>query len=464
MTTRLLLPLLLLAPAYAAAAVPGTLTYSGRLTDGTATEQSKSLDLRVTVYACEEASGCPEGDPAKDGAVFWQEFEQVPVVDGYFKVEISSHKVYDKDLDWVDGNVQKAVRDLDAAWMGLEVKQSDGSWEKVRPRVKLGSVPFAVHAATADGVDEDGGDSVLTAMKRALGHEGLSDAAFKDYMNGLCPLGYEQDAAADEREHVVVCTKDGGEDRRDEMVKVGDFWVDRYETTIWENPDCTGTCYGCGEGNWATTGAGGTNADSADVGFFPRNGNWTTPLHACSVVDTVPSRWVTWFQAAEACALSGKHLCTNAEWQVAASGTDISECNTGSSGEQGYDGAHPERTGSLAGPRGTGCRSRWGTFDQAGNVWEWVSFWGQAGSDQPVLPADDWYKAQPWPEGYGSDGTWHIVGDADRGNGDWAPGAPAAFARGGDWQNGTMAGQYCVSLSSAPTRIRSNYGFRCCRR
>ena len=50
----------------------------------------------------------------------------------------------------------------------------------------------------------------------------------------------------------------GGTDR---MVKVGDFWIDKYEMSAWQNADCTGTQYGASADNWSTGvvpgGAGG---------------------------------------------------------------------------------------------------------------------------------------------------------------------------------------------------------------
>src|SRR5437667_443931 len=84
---------------------------------------------------------------------------------------------------------------------------------------------------------------------------------------------------------------------------------------------------------------------------------WAVPACAC----------IDWFQAAQACRVSGKRLATNLEWQDAAAGTPdpgntpgANDCNTNSGG--------PSNTGSR-----TNCKSSWGVFDMIGNVDEWVA-------------------------------------------------------------------------------------------
>jgi hypothetical protein len=82
---------------------------------------------------------------------------------------------------------------------------------------------------------------------------------------------------------------------------------------------------------------------------FPDDGNWTpvvgsdppTPgVYAVSVPGVLPSTCITQFQAAQACALSDKHLIRNDEWQRAAAGTpdpgatddNTTDCETGTDG------------------------------------------------------------------------------------------------------------------------------------
>lgn len=63
---------------------------------------------------------------------------------------------------------------------------------------------------------------------------------------------------------------------------------------------------------------------------FPNDGNWTPVLgsdppspgvYAVSIPGVLPTTCTSWFRAEQACALSGKRLPTNQEWQRAAAGT-----------------------------------------------------------------------------------------------------------------------------------------------
>ena len=266
-----------------------------------------------------------------------------------------------------------------------------------------------------------------------------------------CPPGYIKDTTAPAT--ITVCKRGS-----DEMVKVGDFWIDRFEIQIadatrWNSGKCDGTggtCYGCV----------GTFQDNYPASF-PDSGNWTAPLYACSV-DTSgssskhypPSRGMTWFQAQQACALSGKHLCTNGEWQTAASGTtDSTLCNTNSKGSWsiGYTGQFPK------------CISSYGARDMIGNAAEWVDLWGQAGKDWGTSSS----KTTPWPisGGYGDaqDQTANIEGQVlAKYNGAPVNGMPAAATRGGHYGLGTKAGVFNIALNSGPTFSIPNLGARCC--
>ena len=97
------------------------------------------------------------------------------------------------------------------------------------------------------------------------------------------------------------------------MVKVGDFWIDRYEGLIVDATmyNAGGTC----NGSTDITHVYGSNADNYPA-TFKYTGYFTTPAYACSInthnvasgtlKDAAPSYYMTWFQAREACALSGK--------------------------------------------------------------------------------------------------------------------------------------------------------------
>ena len=261
-----------------------------------------------------------------------------------------------------------------------------------------------------------------------------------------CPLGYERSTAGDDANYIVC--KNGS----DELVKVGDFWVDRYETTI---VDVTKYASGSCDGSSGTF-YGRSDGDAHTAGFF-RNGmddppNTLTredfvPLYACSLEDQTPSRWITWFQAERACNLAGKHLCTNAEWQGAAYGTpdDSTSCNISTSGPQ-TGAARPD------------CMSDYGAVNMVGNLWEWTANWYGQGAD-----SDD--GNQPNAGEFHGDGYWNV--DNAQSNGSYTEGNPvfpASALRGGAWNSGSEAGVFALYLDTGPARWTNGLGARCCRR
>src|SRR5439155_25244730 len=102
---------------------------------------------------------------------------------------------------------------------------------------------------------------------------------------------------------------------------------------------------------------------------LPASGQWKPLLrssppspgvYALSIHGVPPSACIDWFQAAQACRVSGKRLATNLEWQDAAAETpdpgntpEANDCNTNSRG--------PSNTGSRR-----NCKSSWSGFDRVG--------------------------------------------------------------------------------------------------
>lgn len=255
-----------------------------------------------------------------------------------------------------------------------------------------------------------------------------------------CPRGYSRD---DSRHDIVLCRRDLGEDRYDEMVKVGDQWVDRYEASVWFNDDCTPPDYGGLRDNWGTV-----------AGTFPVNGTFTRPLYACSLQGVTPSRWLTWFQAQAACRAAGKHLITNAEWQTAAAGTHDPGASPAERGTCLTLSVGPRATGNAgAAPAGTdSCISFWGVEDMVGNVSEWTADWWGQGED-----ATEGIQS----ETYGQD-MWVNV-DAAEVQADPEDHFLAAGIRGGSWSSGTEAGVFALDLEHAPSVESEAVGFRCAR-
>ena len=257
-----------------------------------------------------------------------------------------------------------------------------------------------------------------------------------------CPVGYARDGAVSD---LVLCAKGD-----DQVVKVGDFWVDRYEASLWSASDCSGTQYGAASDDYPEPG-------------FPDNGNWATPVYACSVAGVLPSAYVTWFQAQQACALAGKRLCTNEEWQAAAAGThDPGTAETGTQCRIAATNTAARATG-LAGTApgaSTTCVSMWGAQDAIGNVWEWVAAWSQAGVTWATA---DGASAAAWDAEYGSDETSNINGEAyDGATSAWVSGLPGAAIRGGYWSGDTASGEFTFNLNNGPTNSNSTVGLRCC--
>jgi hypothetical protein len=307
-----------------------------------------------------------------------------------------------------------------------------------------------------------------------------------------------------------------GERDLDGMVKVGAWWVDIYEASIWDaSAYGTGTQLGASSDNYA---------GCADTGAG------CTAVFAQSRYNVTPSRYATQFQWAAACASSGKELISNALWQVQAMGTTevVSKSVTaltsvgttatatitghgyGSAGatraviingatQTEYNGAYTvtvsdantvtytfagsatsPATGSItvqnrtdcivnaAAPYATGtatsCVSAYGTYDNVGNLWEWASDWF-AGTRSAVTPANESPgTGTTWGPGL-IDYVYNVRGAAYAdGNGSgYKDGLPAAPIRGGYWNSGANAGVFTLGLYHSPWSVSNGIGGRCAR-
>ena len=264
----------------------------------------------------------------------------------------------------------------------------------------------------------------------------------------LCPVGYVHDASETQ---FTLCYDPDAALGADEMVRVGDFWIDRYEASAWEFEDCTGDQYG-------------TLADDYPADL-PDTGNWTSAaptVYACSVPGVTPSRLLTWFQAQQTCSASGKSLCTDDQWQAAAAGTWDPGAHAGDGGGAcNTDGLDVRSTGDAGDTPGgdTSCISTWGAEDMIANQWEWTADWYISGFDWQTAEAQ---PAWPWPAGFGDDGTWNVNGQATTG-GVYTDGLVAAGLHGGVWMDGTASGVFGFAANRSPSDATWIVGFRCCR-
>lgn len=227
-----------------------------------------------------------------------------------------------------------------------------------------------------------------------------------------------------------------GTSANDIMVKVGPVCVDKYEASVWSSADGTGTQYGASSDDYPSS--------------FPDTGNYSTALYAVSKAGVTPSANITWFQAQQACALSGKRLLTNAEWQMAAAGTP----DPGASGNNTANYCNTNRGAAVNTGSSTGgtqpCISNWGVYDMVGNLEEWVADWIQDNSD-----ADGGSTTSAT---YGDDvltGIDEGTNETDR--------FPAALIRGGSWSHTTNAGVFALAAGAGPSTSYLSLGFRCAR-
>jgi formylglycine-generating enzyme required for sulfatase activity len=248
-----------------------------------------------------------------------------------------------------------------------------------------------------------------------------------------------------------------------DSVKVGNVCIDLYEASVWQIPPSNTSLVKqvqTGKATLASLTAGGATqlspAASCSPAYpanFPASGQWTPVLgssppspgvYALSIPGVHPSACITWFQAAQACRLSGKRLLTNLEWQDAAAGTPDPGTDDGTSDCNIITAFDAVSTGSRS-----NCKSNWGVFDMVGNVDEWVADWADVTSSGCTNSTN----------AFGFTGT----DDAVCFGGDGSTEIPSALLRGGDWFSGSGAGVFAVGTVIRPSDSAVGVGFRCAR-
>ena len=124
----------------AKADVPRFITYSGRLSDGTAWGQSTVVALTFRLYG-----------QASDGQALWQQsFPAVNVEDGYFSVILGDGDNPATGPVETDYNVTDIFAAHDQTWITMCVGVGCTPVQDLSPRQAVGSVPYAVRAGNAD--------------------------------------------------------------------------------------------------------------------------------------------------------------------------------------------------------------------------------------------------------------------------------------------------------------------------
>lgn len=253
-------------------------------------------------------------------------------------------------------------------------------------------------------------------------------------LQGLPGADGSPDTADQVRDKFYTGTSCVGNDSTDIMVKVGPLCVDVYEASVWDTLAGGGTQYGAATAS--------DDYPCSDKANDCSDATTASNIFARSEVGEMPSIYITWFQAQQACANSEKRLLTNAEWQMAAAGTP----DTGGAD----DGSTTCNTDNLepAGVAATGsrsaCVSNWGVYDMVGNINEWVADW---------VPLST--TACPGWSTF-SDDEMCLSEASTTGS------FPGALIRGGNWNNTTAAGVFALRGIDGPS-FSSIFGFRCTR-
>src|SRR5262245_11042929 len=237
-----------------------------------------------------------------------------------------------------------------------------------------------------------------------------------------------------------------------DAVVSGTTCMDKYEASVWRVPSSTtqnAQLVAKIRSGTATTAdlitGGARQLGTVNDNYAPcadNGANCANDIYAVSLPGLMPSVFITWFQAQQACTNAGKRLPSNAEWQAAVVGTPdpgpdngTTDCNT--------------KTANKVIPAGSrsGCVSSRGAFDMVGNVSEWVADW----TPRSTLCGH-------WSASVSSDDAQCLAGVADTGLGE-----PTVLTRGGNFFYGPSAGPLTLVGFNPLNSTLNDIGFRCAR-
>ncbi len=140
----------------------------------------------------------------------------------------------------------------------------------------------------------------------------------------------------------------------------------------------------------------------ADDGMVPVDNFYIDIYEYPNQRGALPQVDVTFTEAESLCSAQGKRLCTELEWQRAATGADNMPYGYGPTFESGRCNTPTNQNGSWFGgalaPCGSfgDCQNAYGIHDMIGNVWEWTSSWYSPQEKWRVVRGGSYFHSANW--------------------------------------------------------------------